>query len=208
MIMKKEMIRILVALALVLSLATVASAETVKLTGFPYGLTTVYYTFNSSPTSSLAGQFSITRNDVPTWAYCVDLENHISQGPSYDVTPIPVTGNYIQAAWLANQFRAGADTAVESAALQAAIWKAVYGNAFELRTGNSMEFVGYYDGYTDSLPAPISFTGANYVYLEGYEVDPDPHAGSDHRCPRADDDASSRSRPCWSGGSAEERIGK
>ena len=135
MIMKREMIRILVALALVLSLSTVASAETVKLTGFPYGLTTVYYTFNSSPTSSLAGQFSITRNDVPTWAYCVDIENQISQGPSYDVTPIPVTGNYIQAAWLANQFRSGADTAVESAALQAAIWKAVYGTDFEFEPG-------------------------------------------------------------------------
>ena len=34
----------------------------------------------------------------------------------------------------------------------------------------------------------------------------DSHAGSDHRCSRAHDDASSRSRPCWPGGSAEKRI--
>ena len=64
---------------MVLSLASAASAETVKLTDFPYGLTTVHYKLNNIADSASAGQFTITRDGIPTWAFCVDLIGHISR---------------------------------------------------------------------------------------------------------------------------------
>ena len=66
-------------------------------------------------------------------AFCVDLDGWISPGQVYTGPTIqPVTGNYLKAAWLKSQFASEVDTNIKGAALQAAIWEAVYGDAFTL----------------------------------------------------------------------------
>lgn len=168
--MKREMIRILVALALVLSLATAATADTVVYNGATYDpFRSVTWSGAPSAGTHSAGQFDITWNGVNTWAYCVDLSNTISQG-TYDATASPITSGYFAAAYLLDLYRLDADNNTKSAALQAAIWKAVY-PTFTLSASTANDIESFYNTYIQSIDdVPGNYTGANYTYLNLYNV--------------------------------------
>jgi hypothetical protein len=165
--MKREMIQLFIALMVVVALPTFAMADIVKVESFGPGMG-IDYKFDGANQSNRAGQINIKWNGVSTWSYCVDLEYQVRIGNEYGATSIaPPPGAYLAAAYLADMFRAGADTHVEAAALQAAIWESIYGSRFEL-TDTDATLLGYYDTYVAALPAPGTFNGSNYVYLDLY----------------------------------------
>lgn len=177
--MKREMIRILMALALVLSVATAASADTVKYVGFGPG-TGINYT---SPfrSSSNAGQINIEWNTNATWSYCVDLQNTIPGNPNpslataYTETTAPIgSTDFKEVAWLLEQYKGGATTANKAAALQAAIWYAIYEGSFSLSDfpSNPNDIVADYTNYKQLLDggAALNFDASAYRYLDLYNV--------------------------------------
>ena len=174
--MKREMIRILVALVLVLSLASAASADTVIYNGPALGS---YFNVDAKVTgpdltrmNQPAGEFSIIWNGNNTWAYCADFYNTISGSQSATPVSIPDKGaNFVLAAYLLDTWRSQADTTKESAALQSAVWKAIYGDRFTLLATTDDDVEAYYATYTGSMTVPGGFTGANYTFLDLYQVD-------------------------------------
>jgi hypothetical protein len=176
--MKREMIRILIALVLVLSMAPVAYSDTVVYNGAAYGsFATVYATVTGGMPDPLtrnnqpAGEFNITWNGNQTWAYCADFYHTIANSQSATPVSIPDKGtNFILAAYLLDTWRSQADTPKESAALQAAVWKAIYGNRFTLLAATDDQVEAYYAMYTGNMNVPGSFTGANYTFLDLYQV--------------------------------------
>jgi hypothetical protein len=164
--MKRELVRMLVALVFMLSVPAVAAADTVTFTGLTYSTYYISYLHNGSHTNP-AGQFNITWNGVATWAYCVDLDHTIWYNTYAATATSPPSVPYLYAAYLADKWRSDADSSVKSAALQAAIWEAVYGDNFSL-TSSDATLLYYYNKY--ALPNPGDFTGTNYTHLDLYTV--------------------------------------
>jgi hypothetical protein len=176
--MKRQMIRGLMALVLVLSIATIASADTVVFNGAAFGsffnADAKVTGGNPSPlirTNQPAGEFSITWNGNNTWAFCVDFFNSIDSSQSATPTPVNIKGSeYVLAAYLLDKYRIAADTPKESAALQAAVWRAIYGTNFTLLSSTNDDVEAYYAIYTSDLTVPGDFTGANYTFLDLYKI--------------------------------------
>ena len=175
--MKREMLRILVALVLVLSLATVASADTVISMVRHYGsyfqrvcnsdgIPDLNQKRISQPANSLSPGMEIILGHT-----ALIFIIHISGSQSATPVSIPDKGaNFVLAAYLLDTWRSQADTTKESAALQAAVWKAIYGDRFTLLATTDDVVEAFYDTYTVALPAPDGFTGANYTFLDLYQV--------------------------------------
>ena len=176
--MKREMIRVFMALVLVLSVVTAASADFVQYNGPAYGF---YANVDASVTGGVpnpltrnnqpAGEFSITWNGNNTWAYCVDFYNTIESSQSATPVPIPDKGaNFVLAAYLLDTWRSQANTPKASAALQAAVWYAIYGNNFTLLSSTDDDIEAFYATYTANMIVAPGFTGANFTFLDLYQV--------------------------------------
>lgn len=141
----------LAAALVVISLSPLPSAATtVVLDTLGYGQN-ISYTYPGL-SGSWAGQFKISVDGGPDQlAFCVDLDGRISLGQKYEGPTVqPVTGNYLKAAWLISQFASSVDSNIEGAALQAAIWTAIYGTDFTL-TDNRIPLSDAYKTYLEAL---------------------------------------------------------
>jgi hypothetical protein len=148
-------ILVLAAVAAFIGLFPIPSgATTVVLDTLGYGqyMSYTYSGPGGSLSGSWAGQFNIRVDGGPDQlAFCVDLDGRISPGQSYAAPPNqPVTGNYLKAAWLISQFASSVDSNIEGAALQAAIWKAIYGTGFTL-TDSRILLSDAYKTYLEAL---------------------------------------------------------
>jgi hypothetical protein len=109
----------------------------------------------------LAGSFvgSSLSGVATPWVYCVDLDAdiYINHGP-YPTT-ITTNGtvygtavnNAGEVAWLLDHYAATATTADQTAALQAAIWKTIYGSQFTLNGSASGTDSGVVTDYNNYL---------------------------------------------------------
>jgi hypothetical protein len=169
----KKLVFILCAAVALFSMSQMAVADTVTYSGLTYtpaGM--VHITSPIGPGTYNAGQFNIAWNGDGTWAYCVDLTNTISPG-TYDATPSALSSGYFKAAYLLDLYRGQADTANESAGLQMAIWKSIYGASFTFDSVSDPAITTYYNMYVASLAGfdPGTYQGySNYTYLNLYNV--------------------------------------
>jgi hypothetical protein len=127
-----------------------------------------------------AGEFQVTFDwhemfdfDI---AYCVDVNNTISNTTYQDVTLNPITtdsGNYLHAAWLMDKWSADASVnANKTAGLQLAIWHAIYGdwnddsgNGFLISSNTSGSISQYYsDYYQDANDNEFMWSSLGYHY--------------------------------------------
>lgn len=172
--------RLLFVAIMILAIPTAALADYVDYQGLGPGLNNVYYVHNGNKNNP-AGQINIVWNGTPTWSFCVDLDHVISDSPAtayhYGDAGTPVTQDqFKKAAWLLENFKGGADTALEAAALQAAIWEAVYGSGFALQyeighiySRNGQAFDNQYNTYLGALNDTAGYSAFNptqYVYLD------------------------------------------
>ncbi len=164
--MKREMIRILVALVLMLSIPAISNADFVQFTGYDGQSINFMY---GSKTSGIAAEIYINWNSVPTWSYCIDLDNFLSSSNTVAYlggvgAPIAAI-DFKEAAWIIEKNWAPALSTIERAALQAAIWNVRYNGAFVIGTTNGASFDGFYNTYMSSLSDPgfASFSPSNFT---------------------------------------------
>jgi len=166
--MKKMKTKLAIVAVLVLAIIPMAFADTVDFTGWSGQYINFTY---SSKTGSNAGEIYIKWNDVPTWAYCIDLDNTLSDSSAiayYGGVDAPIDAmDFKEAAWLIAKNWTPALSFLERSALQAAIWEVRYDDLFTIGV-NGPDFKNYYDSYMQSLSLPgfDAFTPTNYVYLD------------------------------------------
>lgn len=167
--MKREILGILMAAVMVLSIPAISNADFVEYIN--YNGENISYTYGTK-TGGVAAEIYIKWNNIPTWAYCIDLDNYLSSSNTVAYlggvgAPIAAI-DFKEAAWLIQKNWAPALSSIERAALQAAIWNVRYNGAFVIGTTNGASFDGYYSTYMSSLSDPgfASFTPSNYAYLD------------------------------------------
>ena len=186
---KKILCLCLLAIALLFSSNSVsATTMTVNWSGY----TVVNLTYNGSNYNDGATQFDIILNgdgwnNFSTIGYCVDLDGEIFGGnttySNISLNPVTSSSNYLYAAWLMDQFADDAKTdKLKQAALQLAIWGAVYGNLFEITTANNDQVESYYNLYINASHGNM-WTGLNYKY----EIVTIPYNDNTHRNPKDGD---------------------
>jgi PEP-CTERM motif/Thioester domain len=100
--------------------------------------------------------FSLNGSKSVFQTYCVDLDHFITNGQTYQVdisktTSLPSGNAYRNAGDILAYALKGATSANADAALQIAIWKAVYGNSFSLKgVSSAVQSLANTD-YTDGL---------------------------------------------------------
>jgi len=114
----------------------------------------------------MGGNLSATLDgELLAGAYCVDLFNPVYLGQTYPLTTISndgtVFGNAVNnagsVAWLVRQYGFTVANFDEENALQAAIWRTLYGTNFEVdgadnaKAGNSAAMIASYQSYIASL---------------------------------------------------------
>ena len=175
--MKKVRMNLILVVVMLLTIPAVSVADYVDYTG--YNGRTINFTYTGARPSSggIAAEIYITWNNVPTWAYCVDLDNYISDSSAiayYGGVGAPITADqFKKASWLLEKNWAPGLSSTQRAALQAAIWEVRYDGLFTLGDNSAITgFDGYYSAYIASL-SDSGFTGfnpSNYVYLDLGEV--------------------------------------
>jgi len=70
--MKREILGILMAAVMVLSIPAISNADYVEYIN--YSGETISYTYGTK-TGGVAAEIYIKWNNMPTWAYCIDLDN-------------------------------------------------------------------------------------------------------------------------------------
>jgi len=168
---KKLLCLCLLAVALLFSSNSVTATTMNVSWGGDLNLVKVYFNYNDT-TSDYATQFNIILdgdgwNQFHTIGYCVDLDGLIGNNTYQDISLNPVTSvsDYLYAAWLMDQFAdiANSDN-TKQAALQLAIWKAVYGNDLMI-SSNSSTLLGYYNQYyIKALDADEMLNALKYQY--------------------------------------------
>ncbi len=145
-------------LFLFLSFAT-ASAEsfTLSVTGFTHDYEVDDIILGGTTHSNIAaGEFSLTLNQSETYGYCIELTQSITLNGVYGYELISLGDTYslLSAAWLINEFSDDIATKSDAAALQLAVWKAIYGAAFEFNENlaGSSETYSAYKAYLRDLP--------------------------------------------------------
>ena len=88
-----------------------------------------------------AGPFNASLNGGPSMeVYCADLGHSAAYNSPMTVNVVDTStlgSGYQLAAQILNKHFASADTALERAALQGAIWRSIYGNSISLNDGTS-----------------------------------------------------------------------
>jgi hypothetical protein len=110
--------------------------------------------------------------DLTTIAYCVDLDQSVSSGDVYDVELITVTGNYLAAAWIMDNY-SGSGNATQNAAVQIAIWETVYdgiGGSLEDGVFAFKSVSNASDIYTLAQQYISELSTASLVGLDGYLI--------------------------------------
>jgi hypothetical protein len=171
--MRKVSMNLILIVVMLLTIPAVSVADYVDYTG--YDGRTINFTYTGARPSSggIAAEISITWNNVPTWAYCVDLDNYLSDSSAiayYGGVGAPITADkFKKASWLLEKNWAPGLSSTQRAALQAAIWEVRYDGLFTLGNNSAITgFDGYYGAYIASL-SDSGFTGfipSNYVYLD------------------------------------------
>lgn len=176
----KRLMVVFAAAAWLLSCPASASADTMTLlfNGAYYGKYGIIdqLQFDGKASVSAAGGFDIDLLNADgvlfeTLAFCVELEQYISgqsPPPLYAMRDLQkmldVKPGIFQAAWLFNEYAAVANTFEKSAALQMAIWKAVYGDRLIYEKVKNTEIWTAYQTYSSNVPA--AFTPEMQLELE------------------------------------------
>lgn len=156
-------------------LPAVAGAVSLTLEGWADGNEPLYYEF-TRPDGNVSyhgagGELSVTLGEgndgLRTIAYCVQLDELIYPGITYDVTLREPWSKRqgLSAAWLMNEFAPGLSDenrytdlgythSEAGAALQLAIWQVIHDDALKVsRTWNSENILGLYDRFLGRLEA-------------------------------------------------------
>lgn len=149
--------KFLIVFLLVCMLPCTSYALDVKIEGVRIG-ETVYWTFDGGSKSGFAGLIDTSIGDL----FCAEVNQNVYLGSTYTYTPVTPYGAYISAAWLVDQFGASADTNIEAAALQAAIWEVIHGGSFYLTGSAAVQ--AQQQSYLDALPETPTLP-AGYVIL-------------------------------------------
>lgn len=113
--------------------------------------------------SGLAGEFT-TNLFGP--AFCVDLSHGINPNGTYSYQILPLTGNDVKAVWLMERFGDAVDDNFERAGLQAAIWKAIYGDNFQLGNNNPEPVKISYGTFTAAIATFPNEPPAGFARLD------------------------------------------
>ena len=132
----------------------------------------VAFTYNSITYTNVgAGQFGIELDfdingvwDFNTMGYCIDIPGEIWADTYTNVVMDPVTStdtDFLHAAWLMDKWADDVGTNMDKqAALQLAIWEAVYGNTFTYTASTDIDkhYNTYYSSTTGNMWNDLNFT--------------------------------------------------
>jgi hypothetical protein len=138
--------------SLLLAVPALSAAQNLTLEGLGPG-NAYNLTYNGSTEDAFVGEllFSVNNSATLVPTYCVDLDHFITTGQSFNTTAIqtdtlPSSNAYALAGDILNAGVATATDNNHAAALQIAIWTAIYGNQFSL-SGVSSTVEGYEQAY-------------------------------------------------------------
>lgn len=126
---------------------------------------------------------TLNGNDLQ-YLYCVDIGTVIFVPGTYSANILPSGAGDGKVAWLMEHLASSQSTLAQQAGFQAAIWKIVYGNTFELLDTNDVAIKAAYDAALLAVNAVDNPTGnafwidpfidgTHYQQLVGYGV-PEP----------------------------------
>ena len=166
--MKKSSIHLILIAFMLLMTPAVSVADYVDYTG--YSGATISYAYGTK-TGGIAAEIYIKWNSVPTWSYCIDLDNFVGDAQTIAYlggvgAPIAAL-DFKEAAWIIEKNWAPGLSTTERAALQAAIWTVRYNGAFVVGS-NGTAFDNYFAAYMASLSDSGfgNFIPSNYAYLD------------------------------------------
>ncbi len=157
------------------------------------GFRAVRFTWDNdtnNPIGTWAGEFGLTvfeddTQTVPeftTTGFCVDIFTKFGNGLA-DVVAFNSLPNSGQVAWLLDEYWLASNNAIANASLQMVIWKALYGDMFDIYRMSSISWYKQiednYDAWTTALdtfianPNNILPDGSNYrvFHFEGNETE-------------------------------------
>jgi hypothetical protein len=169
--MKKMMIKLGIVAVLIFAVNTMVFADTVAYN--TYSGQSISFTYGGTNRTGIAAEIYITWNNVPTWSYCVDLDNYISNSSAtayYGGIGAPIALiDFKEAAWLIEKNWSSTLLPIQRAALQATIWNVIYNGNFIIGTTNGSTFEGYYNTYMTAMSDTngfAAFVPSQYVYLD------------------------------------------
>jgi hypothetical protein len=176
--MKKVSMNLILIVVMLLTIPAVSVADYVDYTGYDGRSINFTYTGTRPSSGGIAAEISIKWNNLPTWAYCIDLDNYLSDNSAIAYyggvgAPIITADQFKKASWLLEKNWAPGLSSTQRAALQAAIWEVRYDALFTLGNNSAITgFDGYYSTYIASLSDSgfAGFNPTNYVYLDLGEV--------------------------------------
>ena len=160
------------------STLNITASVPINISPYP-NIGTIDFTYQDTPYQAYAGSIIpsyLDGNELP-FLYCVDIVRNIFIPDSYE-TSIRYDGkvhdqwvaNADKVAWLLDRYASSADTTRETAALQAAIWEAIYEGDFELNLATTAaDILAYYAIYNHNVGHALTSI-PNYTWLS--PVDP------------------------------------
>jgi len=200
----------LILLALLLVPVVAANADTVKFIGLGYGASVG--TFLDTPSIDYArtgyvGELKLlwTSPPDPDWfvAYCLTLSQTLINSQTVDVRPLselPDSGNPPFAAigsgpkiaWLLNTYAGTVDSNYKGAALQIAIWEALYdtGNPYSIELNQGSFWITSFPdiavkNYANEYLAALGQNTSEAIWLDSYKIvnGERVHTGQDYGIP-------------------------
>ncbi len=125
--------------------------------------------------SEAVTQFTLKFDTLTTYGFCVAPTLSISQG-NYNYSFLNWTNDYLQAAWLMDQYAATSttvDTRKETVAVQSAIWNAVTNDAgyLPVSSDSAATLASSMMTALGSATLDESYLKANYKILNNYKID-------------------------------------
>lgn len=170
--------RTLSILALCFAAAPSYASISIRFDGTDLGQS-VDFVYNGNARSSFAGRLNFTdmTNNVAIQTYCVDLDNTVSGGQTFDVNSSNTLGDptfQLAGSVYANN-QATVATNASAAALEIAIWSARYGGDLTTNTGLFHLDSAWYTNNASIVSEAIAMTTLGAVNLADAELfSPDP----------------------------------
>jgi hypothetical protein len=155
--------RLILGVAIALCMFVGAGTASADVLNFGNSYTAISISYNGVTSAVGGGSFNDSKlNGVALpFIYCVDLDHHISLGATYSSATVTNNGGgltneaAVKVAWLLTNYGNVSDS-THMGALQAAIWKVIYGDKFELLTVSMQGIYGDYlaavnTAYTSNL---------------------------------------------------------